>query len=752
MKKYIFNSSKIFLFGLLFTAFIMAPFSSANALVPIFTLGGNAYFDQVWQLVGSSYIDYTNDAEDEGGADVVIGGTSPGHTFYFGMRSPFDKVYFDMEVWGQAGTLKYYYSKPTTMFDPVTFVPLTLTSNPNDDFKTTSITGNADIGFTPPSNWIPKEINGVTAYWIKVVTETPYMQFVHANRVKARVYNLKLKFNGLQGDPWLEDLPIASVQPGGTNWGEWNAGSGIHYYALPTDGAVYTLNITTPPGYVNQSIETLPLTTAINDHTVNPLVIIPAMIVKVRDEVGNVISNATVTYDGLSPEYKSGQLYYFAHSGSGSYPIVVSSEGYVTVNGTGAGGNSAMLSVANATGYDATVVNMSKVGESCDQAGLLAGQESFCNALLRDFMLIVQDQDNKGISGASYTIYKDVGLTQVANDLAKMNQESDATGTTDQEGYGRAALASGNYYFKISAQGFQNAEVGPFALTSGMMNGYIVKINPSGDQQQPQDTVVSASKSSVGVSPSSIVADNLKTATITVIARNAGSEALSGKTVTISSSLAGSAITPAQVTTDSNGTATFTIKSSAQGSSTLTAVAGNVTLSSKPTVNFTAPIQAQCQNPVVSVGSLVKLPDDGDVNTQMDSAVYYYGSDCKRHAFPNSKSYFTWYANFDQVTVVQPGTLASMPLGQNVTYRPGVKMVKFTTDPKVYAVAKGGVLRWVKTETVAINMYGATWNKQIDDISDAFYINYSFGSEIADATGYNKQAEMGNALVVDDSL
>lgn len=136
----------------------------------------------------------------------------------------------------------------------------------------------------------------------------------------------------------------------------------------------------------------------------------------------------------------------------------------------------------------------------------------------------------------------------------------------------------------------------------------------------------------------------------------------------------------------------------------------------------------------IAMHSIVKLPDDKNPNTQSDTAVYYIGLDGKRHAFPNSKVYFSWFADFSQVQIVSADQLARIPLGMNVTYRPGSRMVKFTTDPKVYLVTKGGNLRWVKTEQVAISLYGSSWNTMIDDISDAFYANYQFGLEINSAS------------------
>ena len=123
-----------------------------------------------------------------------------------------------------------------------------------------------------------------------------------------------------------------------------------------------------------------------------------------------------------------------------------------------------------------------------------------------------------------------------------------------------------------------------------------------------------------------------------------------------------------------------------------------------------------------------------------------------RHAFSNDKVYFSWYPNFNSVTVVSANTLANMTLGSNVTYRPGVKLVKFTTVSKTYAVAHGGVLRWITTENLAGYFYGANWNTRVDDISDAFYTNYAFGSDINSNGDYNPQTEMNNAQTIDDEL
>ncbi len=156
---------------------------------------------------------------------------------------------------------------------------------------------------------------------------------------------------------------------------------------------------------------------------------------------------------------------------------------------------------------------------------------------------------------------------------------------------------------------------------------------------------------------------------------------------------------------------------------------------------------------VIPVHTLLKLPcpAGAEVNHPC-KAVYYLSSQGKRHAFPNDKVYFTWYENFDGVQLVNESQMSQIPLGKNVTYKPGVRMVKFTTDPKVYAVEKNGVLRWVTSEAVAIELYGAAWNTMIDDINDAFHANYRFGADITSSADYNAITAEASVTHPSDSL
>jgi photosystem II stability/assembly factor-like uncharacterized protein len=111
-------------------------------------------------------------------------------------------------------------------------------------------------------------------------------------------------------------------------------------------------------------------------------------------------------------------------------------------------------------------------------------------------------------------------------------------------------------------------------------------------------------------------------------------------------------------------------------------------------------------------------------------AVYYVTNEGKRLAFPNSATYFTWYKDFSGVKFVSDKTLASFPLAGNVTYRPGTRLLKLSSATTVYSVDHGGVLRAIMNQNAARFEYGSNWSKLVDDLSDAFYTNYSLGEPI----------------------
>ncbi len=131
-------------------------------------------------------------------------------------------------------------------------------------------------------------------------------------------------------------------------------------------------------------------------------------------------------------------------------------------------------------------------------------------------------------------------------------------------------------------------------------------------------------------------------------------------------------------------------------------------------------------------------------------AVFYLADDGKRYLFPNRQTFDTWYADFSGIREISDEELSEIPLGGNVTYRPGVRMVKVTSAPHVYAVAAGGVLRWVKSETVAAQMYGADWRTKVDDLPITLFTNYTMGQPIDTVTDFQPIIVTAGSQVIEE--
>lgn len=142
--------------------------------------------------------------------------------------------------------------------------------------------------------------------------------------------------------------------------------------------------------------------------------------------------------------------------------------------------------------------------------------------------------------------------------------------------------------------------------------------------------------------------------------------------------------------------------------------------------------------PTISIDKRLEPPVFGEIPCEADSliksesskAVYYCATNRKRYVFPSDKVFFTWYNDFDDVITITDAELAAVALGGNVTYKPGTQLIKITTDPKVYAVDRGGVLRWMTSPEVAKTLYGENWADLVHDVSDAYFINYVIGEPI----------------------
>ncbi|MDQ5931575.1 MAG: hypothetical protein QG607_276 [Patescibacteria group bacterium] len=252
--------------------------------------------------------------------------------------------------------------------------------------------------------------------------------------------------------------------------------------------------------------------------------------------------------------------------------------------------------------------------------------------------------------------------------------------------------------------------------------------------------------SAISPNKSHLVANSGEVSVITVVVRNSSNIPLSNKTITVQTNRSSfDTIIYNSSVTNADGYASFYVRSTQTGTSSYSVYADNswigdftVTYNNAGGVSPTLPS-------AIPPGTLIKLvcPPYASVNDAC-RAVYFIGSDNKRHAFSHSKIYFSWYVDFSTVQEVNGVTMSSYMIGKNMGYKPGVRLVKFTSSPVVYAVSANNILRAITSESVAKNLYGAGWAKKIDDISDAFMGDYQFGTAIDSSFSFNPATEAAN--------
>jgi len=238
----------------------------------------------------------------------------------------------------------------------------------------------------------------------------------------------------------------------------------------------------------------------------------------------------------------------------------------------------------------------------------------------------------------------------------------------------------------------------------------------------------SAQMSSVLADKTSLLADGINKALVTVTVKNAWGTLLASKGVSLNSSRAGDKITATKYVTGADGVATFEVSSVSEGESVLEASVDNVKLNQKPKILFlSASLKA---------GDLIKGAGS--------STVYFYSQNGKKYLFPTKAIYSSWYSGYNSVKTLSNAELNSKTLGGNIRVRPS-KLIQFVSldtpwkimDSKVYAVSENGALQWIKTATLAKTIFGNDWERNIVAVPEIFKANYEFGADIVKIDDYS---------------
>lgn len=128
---------------------------------------------------------------------------------------------------------------------------------------------------------------------------------------------------------------------------------------------------------------------------------------------------------------------------------------------------------------------------------------------------------------------------------------------------------------------------------------------------------------------------------------------------------------------------------------------------------------------------------------------FYLARDGKRYVFPDeTKTYDTWKSVLPPIKNVTQDELESYPLGGNVWYRPGTRLIRIQSDARIFAVAHGGTLRALN-EGTAEALFGKNWISLLDTLQEYYFTNYNPGEPILSLKDYNPQAETSKSPTIE---
>lgn len=118
----------------------------------------------------------------------------------------------------------------------------------------------------------------------------------------------------------------------------------------------------------------------------------------------------------------------------------------------------------------------------------------------------------------------------------------------------------------------------------------------------------------------------------------------------------------------------------------------------------------------------------GDVVRSPLTDPYLVSGQSTRMVFPDRLTVETW--GNPSARELETSALTRWLLAGAVPVREGSRLVKFGTDPQVYAVGPQGKLHWITTEEIAVALYGKDWNRRVATLFTSFFPLYRLGEPI----------------------
>lgn len=128
---------------------------------------------------------------------------------------------------------------------------------------------------------------------------------------------------------------------------------------------------------------------------------------------------------------------------------------------------------------------------------------------------------------------------------------------------------------------------------------------------------------------------------------------------------------------------------------------------------------------------VVADPADSLIKGTSWSTIYSVDENGNRRPFLDEQTFFTYADSFDGVVTVADADLANYPIGEPMLPKAGVVLVKVVSLNNVYALAEDNTLRWITSESLAINLYGGGWADYVIDVPATAWPHFTIGDDIA---------------------
>jgi len=123
---------------------------------------------------------------------------------------------------------------------------------------------------------------------------------------------------------------------------------------------------------------------------------------------------------------------------------------------------------------------------------------------------------------------------------------------------------------------------------------------------------------------------------------------------------------------------------------------------------------------LAELNKVYKLEENG--------SIYYFAADGKRYIFPTETTYFSWYQNNLPQNFMALDKMEKVPLGGNVTVRPGT-LISTPSDSNTYLVKKGGMIAPV-SKGVLMVIFGEKYDDRVLSLPNYYFTNYTYDTEI----------------------